>query len=472
MPVIPHCPNLFEDYQTLYQFLVELHKNSLKTKLDTIVSISLEIQPVDPLAVLHAFAEPNQLIFYLEKASQSQAVAAVGSALHLTVEGGQRFDRAQDFIRSCLAHTMATGPLHLPFAGPHFFCSFTFFEQNRPENSTFPPATVFLPRWQVARRNNRCVLVANFLINSEVNISLLSRNIWQKLGQVNAVKQNLLKAGDSRDKLIKKSVNTPDNFEGAVRSALDSIQANQYRKIVLARAIDVTSQTPFHIFHSLNQLRRLHPDCYIFATGNGQGQTFIGASPERLVSLHDRHLTTDALAGSAPRGQTPAEDDDLAQAMLNSEKERREHQAVIDFIVERLSHLGLAPQLSSPARLLQLANIQHLWTPIHARVPAEISLLDIVAELHPTPAVAGVPRDIACQEIRRYETFDRSLYAAPLGWLDHQGNGEFIVGIRSAIIDGCHARLFAGAGIVAGSAPEKELAEIQLKLQALLKALV
>jgi menaquinone-specific isochorismate synthase len=162
----------------------------------------------------------------------------------------------------------------------------------------------------------------------------------------------------------------------------------------------------------------------------------------------------------------------LAQAILKSEKERREHQAVIDCIVERLSHLGLAPQLSSPARLLQLANIQHLWTPIHARVPAEISLLDIVAELHPSPAVAGVPRDIACQEIRRYETFDRSLYAAPLGWLDHQGNGEFIVGIRSAIIDGCHARLFAGAGIVAGSAPEKELAEIQLKLQALLKALV
>jgi menaquinone-specific isochorismate synthase len=267
-------------------------------------------------------------------------------------------------------------------------------------------------------------------------------------------------------------VNNPDSFKDAVRSALNSIQANQYKKIVLARSIDVTSQTPFHIFHSLNHLRRLHPDCYIFATGNSKGQTFIGASPERLVSLHDRHLTTDALAGSAPRGQTPAEDADLAQAMLNSEKERREHQAVIDFIVERLSHLGLAPQLSSPARLLQLANIQHLWTPIHARVPAEISLLDIVAELHPTPAVAGVPRDIACQEIRRYETFDRSLYAAPLGWLDRQGNGEFIVGIRSAIIDGCHARLFAGAGIVAGSAPEKELAEIQLKLQALLKALV
>ena len=98
--------------------------------------------------------------------------------------------------------------------------------------------------------------------------------------------------------------------------------------------------------------------------------------------------------------------------------------------------------------------------------------LEIVAKLHPTPAVAGVARDIAMKEIRRYESFERGLYAAPLGWVDYQGNSEFIVGIRSALIDGSSARLYAGAGIVEGSDPDKELAEIQLKLQALLKALV
>ena len=98
--------------------------------------------------------------------------------------------------------------------------------------------------------------------------------------------------------------------------------------------------------------------------------------------------------------------------------------------------------------------------------------LEIVAQLHPTPAVAGAARDVACAEIRRYESFERGLYAAPLGWVDYQGNSEFIVGIRSALINGDRARLYAGAGIVAGSDPDKELAEIQLKLQALLKALV
>lgn len=472
MQAIPERANLFQSPQNLYQFLLDCQQKTLENSRPHLVSLSLEIPPADPLAVIHEIGDSHQRSFYFENSSREEAVAAIDSALHFTLEGGQRFSRAQDFIRSWLASTITTGPLHLPFAGPHFFCSFTFFEQNRPEDSAFPPATVFLPRWQVARRKNRCVFVANFPVSSEVNISLLSQAIWQKIRDVKAVNQTVIKPSDSDNKIALKSDRYPEKYKDAVRSAVKSIQANQYRKIVLAHAIDVSSQTPFHIVHSLNQLRRLHPDCYIFATGNGKGQTFIGASPERLVSLHDWHLTTDALAGSAPRGKTPAEDTDLAQALLNSEKDRHEHQVVIDFIVERLSRLGLAPQLSSPARLLQLANIQHLWTPIHARVPAEISLLDIVGELHPTPAVAGVPRDIACEEIRRYETFDRSLYAAPLGWVDPQGNGEFIVGIRSAIIDGCRARLFAGAGIVAGSAPEKELAEIQLKLQALLKALV
>ncbi len=148
-----------------------------------------------------------------------------------------------------------------------------------------------------------------------------------------------------------------------------------------------------------------------------------------------------------------------------------EHQVVIEFITRQLGQLGLEPQ-PFPLRLLQLSNIQHLQTPIHARVPANIHLLDAVAELHPTPAVAGVPRKIACDHIRRYESFERSLYAAPIGWVDHQGNGEFAVGIRSALINGCHARLYAGAGIVEGSDPDRELAEVQLKLQALLAALV
>ncbi|HEY9751742.1 MAG TPA: isochorismate synthase, partial [Coleofasciculaceae cyanobacterium] len=190
----------------------------------------------------------------------------------------------------------------------------------------------------------------------------------------------------------------------------------------------------------------------------------------RLLRLRDRQMITDTLAGSAPRGKTTCEDAYLASKLLTSPKELHEHRLVLDFIMQQLVYLGLSPQCA-PLRLLQLSNIQHLQTPIHAVVPDEIHLLDILAQLHPTPAVAGVPKALACEQIYRYEAFERSLYAAPIGWIDYHANGEFAVGIRSAVMNGCQARLYGGAGIVAGSDPERELAEVQLKLQALLHAL-
>ena len=267
-------------------------------------------------------------------------------------------------------------------------------------------------------------------------------------------------------------VTETQNFKTGVQKALALIQHQQLNKIVLAHAIEATAPKAFQVMESLNNLRQLHPDCYVFSVSNGQGQTFIGASPERLLGIRDRELSTDALAGSAPRGNTTSQDAQLAQALLNSPKEQHEHQVVIDFVSQSLSRLGLMPRYAPQPGLLQLANIQHLWTPVQATLSNGIHPLQILAALHPTPAVAGVPRDLACEQIRRCETFERALYAAPLGWIDHQENSEFIVGIRSALIEGRRARLYAGAGIVAGSDPERELAEIRLKLQALLAALV
>ncbi|MEB3175848.1 MAG: chorismate-binding protein, partial [Cyanobacteriota bacterium] len=132
---------------------------------------------------------------------------------------------------------------------------------------------------------------------------------------------------------------------------------------------------------------------------------------------------------------------------------------------------GLTPQCL-PQQVLQLSNIQHLWTEIQAPLPASLHPLDLAAQIHPTPAVAGAPRERACELIRRYETFDRGLYASPLGWLDAQGNCELRVGIRSALITGSRARLYAGAGIVQGSDPHQEQREIELKLRALGQALL
>jgi menaquinone-specific isochorismate synthase len=466
------CPVDFFVYnKELCHFLFTVQQYCLKNNRTQVVSISLEIDLVDPLVVLEKLAQPNQLSFYWENQGKQEAIAAIGAVAKLEIAGENRFLKSEEFIKNSWEKIVCFNRTDKYFSKPLFFCSFSFFDKNDLADYPFPAAGVFLPRWQVAVKEERCILVANLSINNTVNIQKILQTFWRKIETIQSLKYNLIKCDFSPSKFSSQSVANPEKFKLSVLSALEKIQSSSLRKIVLADVLDVKSSNHLDLIKSLNNLRQLHPNCYVFSRSNGKGQYFIGASPERLISIQNQQLITDALAGSAPRGKTPKEDAKNANRLWNSEKERHEHSLVIDFITQRLCKLGLLPQVSAPC-LRQLSNIQHLWTPISALVPTNVHPLKIVAQLHPTPAVAGTAPDIACAEIRHFETFERGLYAAPLGWVDSEGNCEFIVGIRSALIDGDCARLYAGAGIVAGSDPDKELAEIQLKLQALLKALV
>lgn len=479
MSVTPYCQPLFQNRQDLYQFLLSCQQVALEKQQTQLISISLEIDPIDPLVILQRFASPQDLSFYFERRDpqgdfpdNKVAIAAIGAVVQLQVEGRDRFQKAQEFIQANLARTISAGKLDHSLSGPHFFCNFTFFEHSLNHQSLFSAATIFLPRWQISYHANHAILVINLSLQPHSFLQPVVEELWQQIQGIRSTRYEFLSTTlNYQDWFQTKDRRATHHFKQSVTSALRSISAGELSKIVLAHAVDVYSPLPFNPSDSLHNLRRLYPDCHIFAVSNGQGQQFIGASPERLVSLRDRWLVTDALAGSAPRGKSPWEDAQFADKLLTNQKELHEHQVVVDCITRQLIHLGMAPE-RSPLRLLQLSNIQHLHTPIRAAMTGNTALLDVVATLHPTPAVAGTPRQIACDHIRRYEKFERSLYAAPIGWVDHRGNGEFWVGIRSALLNGCHACLFAGAGIVAGSDPNRELAEVQLKLQALLAALV
>ena len=455
----------------LQQFLLDCYQRNCERNSTQIVSVSLEIDLVDPLIVLDKIAKPDEPNFYWENKSKNEAMVAIGALSKLEISGKDRFIKAEKFIQNCLSQIITFKGEKASFTAPHFFCGFGFFDQNTQANYPFPAATVFLPRWQVVVKNKHCTLIMNTMINSGVNIQRILQNLQNKIEIIKTLGKDSLNFAISPKKLTHISRINAKKFKDSVFSALETIQSNYLNKIVLADALDVSLDDNFSLLKSLNNLRQLHPNCCVFSTSNGKGQNFIGASPERLISIHKQQLITDALAGSAPRGKTHQEDVANADSLVNSIKEKHEHLLVIDFIIQQFSQLGLSPQILSP-RLRQLSNIQHLWTPISAVVPASVHPLKIVSQIHPTPAVAGDPRNIACEEIRRYENFERGLYAAPLGWVDAEGNCEFVVGIRSALLDGNRARLYAGAGIVAGSNPDKEFAEVQLKLQALLKALV
>ena len=471
MTISPCRSHTFVDYKYLNQLLLEVQENCRRHNNSKIVSIPVEIGLVDPLLVFDKFSQKHTKNFYFENRSNGEAIAAIDTVDKIEIFGKNRFIKSEEFIKNCLTNIISISLQNQTFSQPHFFCTFSFFDQHEQADYPFPSATVFLPCWQLVLKNNCCTLIMNTIINSQVNITKLLDNLQSHLKII----KSLINYSISIDKFslncYRKITKNGDKFKNSVSSILEIIQSQHLSKIVLADTLDVSNNQDFNLLQSLNNLRQLHPNCHVFSTSNGQGQNFIGASPERLISIHKQQLITDALAGSAPRGKTPIEDAANANNLVNNTKEKHEHKLVLDFITQHLSQLGLFPQVLAP-RLRQLSNIQHLWTPITALVPTNIHPLQIISKLHPTPAVAGAARDIACTEIRRYENFERGLYAAPLGWVDGEGNCEFIVGIRSALIDGNYARLYAGAGIVAGSDPQKEFAEVQLKLQALLKALV
>lgn len=468
MQVLPRPTNISLDYKELYQFLLACQQKSLLKNARQFISIPIAIEQVDPLIIFENLAKQAQLNFYFENRGKQEAIAAIDAVAQLQIAGENRFSKTQHFIKNCLANTIIFDKLNKFATEPRFFCSFSFFD-NTEVNYPFAAATVFLPRWQIVRYSDRSILVANLAIDPNTNLPALIPQLKNDI-------RNILTSENEKNKyklpnsLHIKDVCDPKEFQQTILAAIESIRAKKLNKIVLAQTLDVWSAIDFSLFNSLDNLRQNYPNCYIFSISNSKGQNFIGASPERLISISDRKLEIDALAGSAPRGKTAITDTQLANQLLNSDKEKREHKVVIDFITQHLNQLGIKPNILSP-RLRRLSNIQHLWTPIEAKIPHNVHPLEIVAQLHPTPAVAGEARETACQKIRHYENFERGLYAAPLGWIDTQNNSEFIVGIRSALIDRNRATLYAGAGIVAGSDPAKELAEIQLKLQALLKAL-
>jgi len=264
------------------------------------------------------------------------------------------------------------------------------------------------------------------------------------------------------------------NYADWVQSALNRIQEDGLQKVVLARKQAFRGKNAFEVSEILRRLDARFPECFVFAHSPGQASfpVFLGASPERLAASKDGLLYTEALAGSAPRGTTEDHDQRLGEDLLSSEKDVREHEHVRSFIQARIMPISVRID-STEIKLKRLSNVQHLHTEIVARLSDEHSILHAADLLHPTPAVAGTPTRQAMEFIQKTEDFDRGWYAGLFGWIAPEDNlaGEICVAIRSALIHGNKAELFAGAGIVEGSDPEREERETRVKMQALLEAL-
>lgn len=256
-----------------------------------------------------------------------------------------------------------------------------------------------------------------------------------------------------------------ETWRSYVRAITDAISRGDCEKIVAARHAVVTLAGEARPADLFSELDERHADCARVLVRPPNAGTLVAATPERLVRVDGTKVSCDALAGSIARGAA-----DAAQTLLASAKDRNEHALVVDAIASALRGFGADVHVPMEPGLRTLRHIIHLHTPIRAELGERRHVLELAAALHPTPAMGGTPTRVATRWIAEREAA-RGWYASPVGWFDLEGNGELAVAIRSGVVEGDHAYLYAGSGIVAGSDPDRELAETDVKLRAMLGAL-
>jgi len=262
----------------------------------------------------------------------------------------------------------------------------------------------------------------------------------------------------------------PEHYESAVARAVELIRTGELEKIVLAREVDVHAPAVHDVAAVFGVLRDAFAACFVFAVGRGDA-AFIAASPELLIRREGLRASTLALAGSARRSADPAVDDHLGEQLLRSAKDRSEQAIVARAIRRTLARRAVWVAAADEPVIVRMANIQHLATPIRAQLADPVGAVDLAGDLHPTPATGGEPRERAVAAIPALEGLDRGWYAGTLGWTDAAEDGELCVALRCALLRGRLARCYAGVGVVRDSDPAAELAETEIKLQALLPVL-
>jgi len=257
-------------------------------------------------------------------------------------------------------------------------------------------------------------------------------------------------------------------WRGAVEAAVARMRRDELEKVVLARAIDVVAEAPVDPRIVAGRLARRFPSCFTYVCDG-----LVGASPELLVRRTGRQAESLVLAGTVRRDSDEAEDARLERSLLESVKDRHEHRLAVESVMSSLDAIAVEVEAEPEPQVLRLANLSHLATHVQAWLPHESpSALALAAALHPTAAVGGTPPAAALELIRSLEAAPRDRYAGPVGWVDANGDGEFALALRCAQLDGSRARLWAGAGIVAESDPDAEVAETSVKLEAALTALL
>lgn len=468
-------------HEPLLRTLREAAKRAARQQRSILASFTYPIEWDDAIRVFTSarLAGLGECFFW-ERPVEQNTLVGVGAAATIETNGITCFTDAASAWRTLLNDAVVTyahPTASAASSGPVLFGGFTF-DPLSPRTqlwADFPDGLLILPQILLSYSANHVALTVNRMVRASDDIEQCVNEIEVSVTRLQDAVERIpaIRREDTFSKFSLHEIRPASEWMEMVASMVDMIQHGAFEKVVLARDIQLKlhdSPGAFDISSTLQQLRESYPTAYVFAIQRGE-RFFVGATPERLVQAQDGQIHTMALAGSARRDETEEEDTRIGVELLQSEKNNSEHAIVVAMMREALKNHCTNVYVSTEPQLLKLKNVQHLKTPIVGELIPGRCILDIMADLHPTPAVGGFPRHAALEAIRSTEKLDRGWYAAPLGWIGASGYGEFAVALRSGLIDGNKARLFAGCGIVADSDPQTELAESCLKFQVMLRAL-
>ncbi len=439
----------------------------------TLVSVAGRCERTsDPTAVVATSRRAGEPWFCFEQPDRAgSAIAALGCVRVLHAGGRDRFAAVARQWRELSASSLQEGTDGPPGSGLVALGGFSFATdggQSRRWHG-FEPASLIVPELSLARRGRDSWLTVNVAVAPDDTFEGLLDALSARFAALRAEPLALLDPSPTGNYEVVSPM-PPSHYEEAVARAVQRIRSGELEKIVLAREVEVHAPRPHDPAAVLGVLREAFGSCYVFAVGRGDA-TFIAASPELLARREGQRASTVALAGSTRRSADPAVDDHLGEQLLRSAKDRAEHAVVVRRIARTLRPHSVWVTCPPEPVVVQVANIQHLAAPIRAQLTSPIGAIELAGLLHPTPAVGAEPGAVAETLIPALEGLDRGWYAGPVGWTDATGDGEFCVALRCALLRGTVATCYAGCGIVGDSDPAAELAETEVKLQALLPVL-
>lgn len=406
--------------------------------------------------------------FYWQNADKTMMLVGIGHATVLTSDSAeerfQHISTAWNRLRTALIKEEED-------MEPVLFGGFSYDPKSvkEVEWKVFPSAYFVVPSFQLTVKNGKTLISINLVTESSEAAEEFDRlrDERDRLIHIAQVEEfNLL----AKTKVVSIEEIAKDNYMQAIANVTDKINKGEAEKVVIARSVQLNFADEVPAVTALHHISNEQQESYHFGLQK-DGQLFFGATPERLIEISNGRAYSACVAGSIKRGKSAVEDRALGEELLGDHKNREEHQYVVNMISQVFQTFCTNIVMPKAPKLMKIRDIQHLFTPIEGTVEQGTDIFSLVQALHPTPALGGVPTNVSMEIIRSEENMDRGYYAAPIGWTDTAGNGEFAVAIRSALLDGDRAYLYAGGGIVADSNPNQEYDETWVKFRPVMRAL-